>query len=441
MPEDKPKKRLHRRLTVTAIERRKLPKTYENLNDGDGLVLKITANGKKRWKLQYDVVRGKERQRTTTTLGEYPKMSLAMARREAENVKEMGKQGINVTERKKQVETGTENKKAEQQRTFKEIAEEWLEKEVDCSKDAQYTKAGKRRMLNLHVYPKIGDVKFDNLRYKELYELLNEIYDIKKSTYALRISFILGQIWKWAKRLGYSEINITEGLSEAMSKKEIIAKQRAAILEPAQVGEFLNKIEIYKSKGSKIYSEAVELIVYLAVRSSELRGAKIDEFDFDKKIWRVPAERMKTRKEFIVPLPEKIVAKFKELISFNGDVEYVFPTKSLNGEVCCIYGVQMNKLLRKMGYKKDELQIHGFRSTFSTLMAQTDLYGQEIIDASLSHSIGNKVSRAYNRGDYLEKRRQCLEDYCYILDELKKGKDFNDIVKDLKRQHYERDMK
>ena len=137
-----------------------------------------------------------------------------------------------------------------------------------------------------------------------------------------------------------------------------------------------------------------------------------------------------------IGLPKKVAERIKRQIEFNGDSDYVFPARTKY-----ITKMGLKRRLERMGYEKDEVSIHGFRSTFSTLMRDTGLYNDEIIETQLAHAYGSVVSRAYDRGDYLEKRRQCLEDYCYILDELKKGKDFNDIVKDLKRQHYERDMK
>ncbi len=447
MNEDGSRRRLYYDLTDTDIKKAKLPKPslkYYDLRDGKGLYLRITSTGNKIWKIDYYV----NKKRNTMTLGYYPQMSLKMAREEALKAKQIAKQGTNPSVDKQQKAVAEQKKKDEESRTFKDVAEKWLEDVVNSSSNIETTKKQKRAMLKEYIYPKIENKIFKDLSYFALSDLVAEIYKSKdnsetkkrkrqeKTDFSRRIASLLNQIWKWAKRKGYCEQNVAEGLKEDFKDRMIIKKQRPAMLDPKSIGKFLNNVDIHIPKSSKVVTEALILIVYLPLRSNELRGAKKDEFDFDSNIWRIPAERMKKRQEHTVPLPKAIAEKIKNLIEFNDDSEYVFPSKTKY-----ITNAGLIRRLEKMGYTKDEVSIHGFRSTFSTLMARTGLYGQEIIDASLAHSIGNATSRTYKRTDYPEKRRQCLEDYCYILDELKKGRDFDDIVKELERQHYEMYMK
>ena len=444
--EDGSRRRLHYDLTDTDIKKAKLPTPplkYYDLRDGKGLFLRITSTGNKIWKVDCTI----NKKRNIVTLGFYPHISLQKAREETANVKQLAKQGINPNIEKKQRAAEEQKQKNEESRTFEDVANEWLEEVVDLSKNIEETKKSKRVKLEKKIYPHIGNMIFKDLTYSTLSDLVAEIYkgndekDEKrkrgtKTDYSKRIASILNQIWKWAKRKGYCEKNVAEDLKEDFKSREINKKHRPAILDPKAIGEFLNRLDVHIPHSSKIVTEALTLIAYLPVRSHELRGAKKDEFDFDKNIWTIPAERMKRRIKHIVPLPKAIAERIKKLIEFNDDSEYVFPAKTKY-----ITKSGLKNRLKKMGYDNEEASIHGFRATFSTLMREADLYNDEIIEMQLAHAYGNAVSRAYDRGKFLEKRRQCLEDYCYILDELKQGRDFNDIVKELKRQHYERDMK
>ena len=435
--EDGSRRRLHYDLTDTDIKKAKLPKPplkHYDLRDGKGLYLRITSTDNKIWKIDYYV----NKKRNTMTLGYYPQMSLQMAREEAKKAKQLAKQGTNPNIDKQQKIAEEQKKIEEESRTFKDVAEEWLADVVEPSNNIETTKKQKRAILENYIYPKIKNKNFKDLSFVELSGLLKEIYDKQeiKTDFIKRIASLLNQIWKWAKRRDYCEKNVAEGFNEELKGIQISKKHRPAIVDPKAIGEFLNKIDIHIPRSSKIVTEALTLIVYLPVRSNELRGAKKDEFDFDNNIWTIPAERMKRRIKHVVPLPKAIAQRIKKLIEFNDDSEYVFPAKTKY-----IHKAGLEGRLEIMGYKRDEVSIHGFRATFSTLMRETGLYYDEVIETQLAHAYGNAVSRAYERTDYLEIRRQCLEDYCYILDELKKGREFNDIVKELKRQHQERYMK
>lgn len=427
---------MYNALTDTKINKAKLPKPpkkHVDLRDGQGLYLRILASGKKIWKLDYHL-NGK---RNLMTLGRYPDVTLKMAREVAEKARSLARQGINPYRAGKEQKENKQKTIDEDKRTFKDVANEWLEKVVDTADIAEDTKSLKRRMLELHIYPEIGNESYKNLSYAKVSDILFSIYKKRKSDYSRRLSGMINQIGKWAKRRGYSETNIAEGLNEECRTMKIERMPRPAILEEDEIRDYLNKIDAYEGKGIKAITDAIKLIAYIPVRNQELRCAKVNEFDFNENIWTIPVDRMKVKSsDFIVPLPKKIADRIKKIIDFNGGSEYLFPSRDK-----CISPMGLTTRLRNMGYKSTELSIHGFRSTFSTIMHNSGLCIHEVIEAQLAHTTGNSVARAYNRGDYLEQRRQCLEDYCYILDELKIGKKLSEIVKELKRKHYEQDMK
>ncbi|MCR5257232.1 MAG: Arm DNA-binding domain-containing protein, partial [Desulfovibrio sp.] len=281
--EDGSRRRLHYDLTDTDIKKAKLPKPplkYYDLRDGKGLYLRITSTDNKIWKIDYYV----NKKRNTMTLGYYPQMSLQMAREEAKKAKQLAKQGTNPNVDKQRKIVEEQKQKDEESRTFKDVANEWLEEVVDLSSNVDKTKKAKRVILEKKLYPHVGNKIFKDLTYSILSDLVAEIYkgnDEKyeknekkrrrlKTDYSKRIASILNQIWKWAKRRGYCEKNVAEDLKEDFKSREIIKKHRPALLDPKSIGEFLNKIDIHIPRSSKAITEALILIVYLPVRSHEL---------------------------------------------------------------------------------------------------------------------------------------------------------------------------
>ncbi len=173
----------------------------------------------------------------------------------------------------------------------------------------------------------------------------------------------------------------------------------------AEIGEFIK--ELHRREG--LAPKALEFIVLTASRVSEAVNAKWDEIDWQRKLWVVPAERMKAHREHRVPLSEAAIRLLKNLKD-EKQSDYIFPgwkVKSpLTGAACL-------KLLHDMGH--DDLTTHGFRSTFRDWAAEQTSTPSRIAEAALAHVVGDKTEAAYQRGDLLEKRRllmQAWADYC-----------------------------
>ncbi len=470
----KPRRRLKYALTDTILQKiynQAPPNKNKKYSDGDGLFIEHTTTGKMIWKVDYSVKGEKSKSgnyhRTKKTIGYYigrskskktsdnkdniPILSLSQARRKAEELKIMAHSGINPhkeeikkieEERKKQDEEAKKLEKENKKRkTFKEITILWYEDKIQGSSITKTSKRTIKTRIENHLYPVIGDMMYKDISLEVLEETIKGIYEKQEQKTFLTKNLIydLNRIGKWAKSRKYSDNNPAEELAEECSGMKPKINHHKAITNTKKLSEYLNKLEYYTCGRNEALTEAMMVIVYIPVRSSELTEAKVKEIDFEDNIWTIPKERMKAREDFVVPLSSKIATIFKNRIESNpskdGD-DYVY--QSLGKHI----GVSsMRGRLRSMGYSKDEVTIHGFRSTFSTLMRKADLYSEEIIERNLSHLYGDPVSRAYNRGGYIEKRRQCYEDYGYILDGLKEGKDFNELVKELKRKHFEEDMK
>lgn len=414
------------------------PSKTRNIWHGNGLFIRITTTGKMIWKLNYSIP--KTGKRSIMTLGHYSdERNLAWAIIEASKKTAQAQNSVDPYLEQKKLKD--EEKKYG--KTFKEVAELWYDDKIKNSMLAEVTKQNIIGRIKKHLYPVIGDKIYRSLTFEILYNIIKNKYkeqinkNNKQTKLVYRLIADLQEIQKWAKQKKYIKDNITENLADECKGMKTNTIHRAAMTDYRKIGEYLNNLDAYEAKGWEAVKEALFFITYIPVRSKELIGARVKELDIDRNIWKIPAERMKSRKEFEIPLPEKMMNILKERIKNNKYTEEDFIFQH-NGKQ--FYKTIIRMFLVKIGYKKEEVTIHGFRATFSTIMRDADIYNEEIIERNLAHSYGSKVSKAYNRGGYIEKRRQCYEDYGYILDGLKEGRTFNDIVKELKRKHFEEYM-
>ena len=191
------------------------------------------------------------------------------------------------------------------------------------------------------------------------------------------------------------------------------------ILDPKKIGQLLRDIDEYSFSISVRY--ALKLMPYLFVRSNELRNATWDEFDFENALWHIPAARMKMKSAHIVPLSRQVIALLKELQTWTGHLELLFSSPQSNTRA--ITDVGLLNALRRMGYERDEMCIHGFRSIASTLLNESGKYRAEVIESALAHVERNQVRAAYNRAEYIEERRVLMQDWADMLDAMREKRE------------------
>ena len=155
-------------------------------------------------------------------------------------------------------------------------------------------------------------------------------------------------------------------------------------------------------------ARALEFTILTAARSGEVRGATWDEIDLDNGVWTIPADRMKGGQEHRVPLTRQAVDLLRALPRF-AESDLVFPA-ARGGKLS---DMSLTSVVRRMNYG---VTVHGFRSTFRDWCAERTAYANEVIEKSLAHSIGDKVERAYRRGDLFEKRRRLMTDWAAFCD-------------------------
>ncbi|MDR1042035.1 MAG: site-specific integrase, partial [Deltaproteobacteria bacterium] len=225
---------------------------------------------------------------------------------------------------------------------------------------------------------------------------------------------LLSQIFRYAVANGLMERDFTLDLRGAFPPLK--TEHRAAVTDPARLGELLRAIDDYP--GSPVVGFALKILPYVFVRPGELRNAAWEEVSLDESLWRIPASRMKMRVAHSVPLASQVKTLFAGLKELTGQGQYLFP--GARTRVRPISDVAMLAALRRLGYGTAEVCPHGFRTTASTLLHEKG-YPSEWIEAQLAHRDANAVRAAYDRAEHLQERTRMMQEWADYLDSLRAG--------------------
>ena len=375
-----------------------------NLADGGGLVLQVQPSGGLWWRLRYRFA-GKQ---MMLSLGTYPDTSLKMAREKRDDARRLlaAEPPIDPSMARK-----AERQAATSPETLKAIATEFLEMQTAGAA------ATTLRRLELHVFPYLGKRPIARITAAELLAVLRRVEHKGAHDTAHRIRSACSRIWRYAVGSGRAEQDIAAALAGQLAP--VNAKNFATITEPRRIGELLRAIDGYS--GLHSVCAALKLAPLVFVRPGELRAATWDEFDLEEAEWRIPAHRTKLRVEHVVPLADQAVAILDDLFPLTGSESgYVFP--SVRSRSTCMSDNSLNAALRRMGYSKEQMTAHGFRSMASTRLNELG-FPPDVIEKQLAHAERNKVRAAYNHASYLLQRREMMQFWADYLDSLKKGVD------------------
>ncbi len=392
----------------TAENARPGDKPYK-LSTGRGFYLLVMPTGGKLWRYDYRL-NGK---RKTAALGSFPDVSLKEATEKVAEYRRLIHAGIDPVAEKRRVKESEEQQAAEQARTFEAVAREWFEKRAS-GKAERYRKQILARLEN-QLFPALGDRPFSELEAQDFLDALRPVEERGAVDMAHRLGQLLNQIGKYARVAGYVRHNEAADIREALKAREE-RKHRAAITDPHEIGHLLRAIDAYPGDLSIQY--ALKILPYVFVRSGELRCAEWEEVDFDKAMWIIPACRMKMRTPHIVPLARQVMKLFEELRQWTGDGRLVFPSPFSASQPVTDVGLLNG--LRRLGYGRDEMCIHGFRGMASTLLNEQG-YRPDVIEAQLAHGERNAVRAAYNHAQYLPERTAMMQEWADYLDELRAG--------------------
>ena len=190
----------------------------------------------------------------------------------------------------------------------------------------------------------------------------------------------------------------------------------ATITDPKEIAGLLRSIDEYK--GSIVTRCALQLAPLVFVRPGELRQAEWVEINLEAAEWRIPAEKMKAGVLHIVPLSRQALTVLQEIKPLTGHGRYVFPSPRTNSRPMSDNAVL--SALRRMGYKKDEMSGHGFRSMASTLLNEQG-WNRDAIERQLSHGERNSVRAAYNYAEFMPERKKMMQGWADYLSAIKAG--------------------
>jgi len=379
----------------------------QKISDGAGLYLYVTEEGKKYWRMAYRFG-GKQK---TLSIGPYELVSLKEARDKRAEAKKLLLEGIDPGEQKKADRLAGLEVQLAADNTFEAIAREWYPLRQRQVSERQAHRV--LRYLETRIFPAFGAKPISEIKAPDVLAIVRPIEDEGKHTTADKIVSACSQVFDYAMNTGRIEHNPTLRLRKALIGPQV--QNLAAVTEPDDIAELLRKIDDVNSSFSTL--TYLKILPYVFTRPSELRLAKWNEFDFEEKLWTIPAERMKMRKEHIVPLSRQVMDLLKALHVYSGREPYLFPSPHIKVPVISDSGAL--RALRQTGFEPERMCLHGFRSMASTRLNEMGKFRPDVIEACLAHKEPDSVRLAYNRAQYMEERRILMQSWADYLDELK----------------------
>ncbi len=400
-------------LTDKAIRAAKHGDKPVRLFDGGGLYLELAPNGGKWWRLKYRFA-GKEKR---LSLGVYPHVALKKARERRDDAKRLLANGIDPSEQRKAHKAIVTERAAN---SFEAVAREWF-----ASFSKKWVKGHSDKILRRlehNVFPYLGGRPIVEITSRDLLAVFRRVEERGAIETAHRTKQNCSQVFRYAVATGRADRDPTIELRGALTPTS--ERHHPSITDPKGIGALLRAIDGYD--GSPVTKCALRLAPLVFVRPGELRRAEWSEFNLDKAEWRIPAERMKMREQHIVPLAGQAVAVLKDLQPLTARGKYVFPGARTNGR--SMSENTINAALRRLGYTKDEMTGHGFRSMASTHLNEHGWH-RDAIERQLAHAERDDVRAAYNFAEHLPERRRMMQAWADYLDGLKAGAKVTSIKK------------
>lgn len=381
-------------LTDIAIKNIKQSVSAKKYSDAYGLFLLVQPNGSKLWRYAYRF-HGKQK---TLSLGSYPLVSLRDARTKRDEAREL------LT---KDIDPGEKLKADKLQRiiqsaiTFTHVADEFVEK-MELEGKAPVTLTKKKWLLDM-AKADFGRKPIHEIKAPEILQTLKKVEDKGNYETARRLRSTISQVFRYGIATTRADSDPTFGLRGALIAPTVT--HRAAITERDKFAGLIRSIWDYD--GNPETRIALKLMALLFPRPGELRQTYWLEFDLNKRIWTIPATRMKMRREHKKHLSPFVVSLIEELKAFSGYTELAFP--GIHSRQRPMSENTLNSALRRMGYTADEATSHGFRASASSLLNESNLWSADAIEAELAHAGADEVRRAYHRSLYWDERAKMMD--------------------------------
>jgi integrase len=395
-------------LTDIAIRNAKITEKAYKIYDGGGLFIEITPSGGRLWKLKYRYA-GKEK---LLSLGKYPVVSLAAARKRREDAKTKLSEGVDPSEvkrKEKQLRVVLSSD------TFEAVARDWFERHL--SKKAVTTRAKVVSRMERFVLPYLGSRPVADITAPEVLTVSRRVEKNGSLDVAHRVQQEIGQIMRYAIQIGRAVSDPTQSLRGALPpvKQTHFA---APTDEPARVGELLRMMDSFT--GSAQVAAAIKLLPMLFCRPGELRMMKWADIDLDTAEWRYTAS--KTNTAHLVPLTLQAVAILKDLQPLTGHLLGGYVFTGGRSSMRPMSDAAINAAYRRLGIDtRNELTGHGWRAVARTMLHERLGFEPNVIERQLAHAVKDVNGTAYNRTRFIDERRTMMQSWADYLDKLKVG--------------------
>jgi len=380
-------------LTDTLLRSLKPQERPKRIFDGDGLYIELRPNGGKWWRFKYRF-EGKEK---LLSFGTYPEVPLALARARRLEARKLVAAGTDPSAVRKQAKNAKQRAASS---TLEAVSRAWL------ARRGPGWQAGTREAiaasLENHVFPSLGHRAIADIPARDIRVVVQAIDELGAGETAGRVFQRLRSIYRYALSEELVETDPTQALKPSEIFRPRSVSHRLA-LAAADMPAFFGKLDAYE--GDPSTKAALELLILTAVRPGELRGARWDEIDEGRALWRIPATRMKMATEHIVPLSTQALAVLSGMKELSGSQELVFPSPFYPGKP--LSDGTLNSALVRLGYK-GVATAHGFRTLFSTCANEAE-WNSDVIEKQLSHEERDDVRGAYNRAQWLPERVELLQ--------------------------------
>jgi integrase len=363
----------------------------------------VQPSGSKLWRLKYRFA-GKEK---LISFGPYPDVTLVSAREKRDDVKKQLASGRDPSVQRK-LDRLIEEKAV--QNTFGAVASEHL---VNMAANglAETTLVKNRWMLQVLAAP-LSHRPIAEIMPIEVLDVLKRIEKSGRRETARKLRSMIGSVFRYAVVTLRASNDPTAPLRGALLMPQV--QHRPAIIDERELGILMRGIDEYD--GWPTLRAALQLIALTMTRPGDVRFMRRSEINFERALWRIPAERMKMRRPHDVPLSRQAVKILREIWSLSDYGDLVLP--SIRSIKKPLSENAMNCALRRMGYSKDEMTSHGFRATASTILNERG-FNPDVIEAALAHQDKNVIRRAYNRATYWPERVKLLQSWADLLDQFK----------------------
>ncbi|MGD9659791.1 MAG: tyrosine-type recombinase/integrase [Porticoccaceae bacterium] len=408
------------RLNFNAVDKAKPGPTDRKFADGGGLYLLIKPNGSKYWRYDYRF-NGK---RKTLALGVYPDVGLKDARTKHADARAQVAQNLDPSEARRQAR---QEEPGHAGTTFAQVAREWWHQQKGTWTEDHADRIWRR--FDQDVLPHLGERVITDISPQDIIRVVRQIEARNALDVASRVLTDIKRVFSYAVIMGYAGGNPGSDLNKVLKTRK---SEHRASLPRAELPGFLAELESYSQQGRRLTQLALKLLILTFQRSAEIRGARWDEFDLKKRLWRIPGVRvdsegnthqgMKMKTEHLVPLSRQAIAVIKEINAISGQYELLFPSERDRRQPMSDNTLRL--AIFRMGYDgntpgKSKAVPHGFRNTASSLLNEQG-FNADAIERQLSHMESNGVRAAYiHHARFMEERQEMMQWWADYLSGLK----------------------